>query len=177
MSIIFYTASAVAVFSTVMVITRLNAIHALLYLVVSLLSVAVIFFSVGAQFVAALEIIIYAGAIMILFIFVVMLLNLGSEAVKKEHEMLSKKMWLIPGLLAAILLIEFFYMVATNSSTNLNSQAVTPKAVGISLFSTYLIGVEIAAIMLTAGVIGAYHLGYKKKESSHRYLQGEFKNE
>jgi NADH-quinone oxidoreductase subunit J len=177
MAILFYTASAVAVFSTIMVITRFNAVHALLYLVVSLLSVAVIFFSIGAQFVAALEIIIYAGAIMILFIFVVMLLNLGSREVEKEHELLTRKMWFIPGILAAILFVEFVYVAATNQGTYLNSQAVTPKDVGISLFSTYLIGVELAAIMLTAGVIGTYHLGYKKKESSHRYLQGELKNE
>ena len=61
-----------------MVITRRNAVHALLYLVVSLLAVAVVFFMLGAPFVAALEVIIYAGAIMVLFVFVVMLLNLGA---------------------------------------------------------------------------------------------------
>ena len=61
-------------------ITRLNAVHALLYLVVSLLAVAMVFFILGAPFVAALEVIIYAGAIMVLFIFVMMMLNIGDRA-------------------------------------------------------------------------------------------------
>ena len=65
-------------FPRCLTITRLNAVHALLYLVVSLLAVAVAFYTMGAPLVAALEVIIYAGAIMVLFIFVVMMLNLGS---------------------------------------------------------------------------------------------------
>ena len=85
MQIAFYIAAAVALFSTVMTITRLNAVHALLYLVMSLLAGAVLFFTLGAPFVAALEVIIYAGAIMVLFIFVVMLLNLGEQATETER--------------------------------------------------------------------------------------------
>ena len=63
----------------------LNAVHALLYLIVSLLAVAVVFYVLGAPFVAALEVIIYAGAIMVLFVFVVMMLNLGEHAVSMEN--------------------------------------------------------------------------------------------
>lgn len=79
MNVVFYVAAAVAVLSTVMVIVRLNAVHSLLYLVVSLVSVSLIFFVLGAPFIAALEVIIYAGAIMVLFVFVIMMLNLGPE--------------------------------------------------------------------------------------------------
>ena len=79
MTIVFWIAAIVALVATAMVITRLNAIHAVLYLIVSLLAVAVMFLALGAPFVAALEVIIYAGAIMVLFVFVVMLLNLGSS--------------------------------------------------------------------------------------------------
>ena len=75
MLITFYVAAAIAIVSTVLMITRLNAVHALLYLVVSLLAVATVFFILGAPFVAALEVIIYAGAIMVLFIFVMMMLK------------------------------------------------------------------------------------------------------
>ena len=78
MEVAFYIAAIVAIVSTVLTITRLNAVHALLYLIVSLLAVAVVFYALGAPFVAALEVIIYAGAIMVLFVFVVMMLNLGS---------------------------------------------------------------------------------------------------
>ena len=77
MDAVFYLAAVIAILATVMVITRLNAVHALLYLIVSLLSVAVVFYTLGAPFIAALEVIIYAGAIMVLFVFVVMMLNLG----------------------------------------------------------------------------------------------------
>ena len=79
MNIAFYLAAAVALVSTVMVITRTNAVHALLYMVLSLLSVAVIFYTLGAPFIAALEVITYAGAIMVLFVFVVMLLGMEQE--------------------------------------------------------------------------------------------------
>ena len=78
----FYVAGAVAILSTALMITRLHAVHALLYLIVSLLAVSVVFYTLGAPFIAALEVIIYAGAIMVLFVFVVMLLNLGEQAAR-----------------------------------------------------------------------------------------------
>ena len=68
----FYLSGAVAVAATLMAVTRASAVHALLYLIVSLLAVAIIFFVLGAPFVAALEVIIYAGAVMVLFVFVIM---------------------------------------------------------------------------------------------------------
>ena len=80
MEVAFYITAIVAIVSTVLTITRLNAVHALLYLIVSLLAVAVVFYTMGAPLVAALEVIIYAGAIMVLFVFVVMMLNLGKRA-------------------------------------------------------------------------------------------------
>ena len=75
MELAFYIAGAVAVLSTILMLTRLNVVHALLYLIVSLLAVAVVFYVLGAPFVAALEVIIYAGAIMVLFVFVVMMMT------------------------------------------------------------------------------------------------------
>src|SRR5665811_2175051 len=80
MTTLFYIAAAVAVLATVLVITRTNLVHALLYLVVSLFAVAVVFYTLGAPFVAALEVIVYAGAIMMLFLFAVMLLDVRAEA-------------------------------------------------------------------------------------------------
>ncbi len=80
MTALFYIAAAVAVLSTLMVVTRTNLVHALLYLVISLFAVAVVFYTLGAPFVAALEVIVYAGAIMMLFLFAVMLLNAGADS-------------------------------------------------------------------------------------------------
>ncbi len=79
MNTIFIIAASIALISSLMSITNRNAIHALLYLILSLLSISIIFFISGAPFIAALEVIVYAGAIMVLFIFVVMILNIGLE--------------------------------------------------------------------------------------------------
>jgi len=73
----FYFSAGVAVLATFRVITNTNPVHALLYLIISLLAVSMVFFALGAPFAGALEIIVYAGAIMVLFVFVVMMLNLG----------------------------------------------------------------------------------------------------
>ena len=100
MTAAFYIAALIALVATVMVITRLNAVHALLYLVVSLLAVALCFYTLGAPFVAALEVIIYAGAIMVLFVFVVMILNLGPEQAVQERRWLTPGNWGGPLLLA-----------------------------------------------------------------------------
>jgi NADH-quinone oxidoreductase subunit J len=164
MNTVFYISSVVAIISTVMVITRLNTVHALLYFIVSLLSVALIFFVLGAPFVAALEVIIYAGAIMVLFVFVVMMLNLGPQAVKQEREWLSAGMWLGPVILAIILLTELIYLLARYQGRP--TGIVGPKQVGIALFGPYLLGVELASMLLLAGLIGAYHLGRRGKETS-----------
>lgn len=164
MSIAFYISGAVAVLATLMVITRLNAIHALLYLIVSLFAIAVTFFVLGAPFVAALEIIIYAGAIMVLFVFVVMLLNLGQASVQQEREWLSPGMWIGPALLALVLLIELIIMFSSGGSGVVDASTISPKDVGISMFSTYLLGVELASMLLLAGLVGAYHIGRRLKD-------------
>ncbi|HTY25953.1 MAG TPA: NADH-quinone oxidoreductase subunit J, partial [Desulfomonilaceae bacterium] len=106
MDLVFYISAAVAVFSTLMVITRFSAVHALLYLVVSFFSVALIFLVLGAPFVAALEIIVYAGAIMVLFVFVIMMLNLGPRAQEQERAWLKPNVWLGPSILCIILVSE-----------------------------------------------------------------------
>lgn len=163
MELAFYIAGAVAVISTVLMLTRLNVVHALLYLIVSLLGVAVVFYALGAPFVAALEVIIYAGAIMVLFVFVVMMLNLGAPAAKMEKQWLKPGIWTGPVLLAAILIVEVVYFVR-RGAPGMSSGAIDPKQVGMALFGPYLIGVELASMLLLAGLVGAYHLGYRKPE-------------
>jgi NADH-quinone oxidoreductase subunit J len=162
---VFYLAAAVAIASTVMVVTRLHAVHALLYLIVSLLAVAVIFFVLGAPFIAALEVIIYAGAIMVLFVFVIMMLNLGTEAAAQERQWLRPSMWVGPAVLAAILLVEMLYVLAQPGSQPAGRTIVEPKQVGIALFGPYVVGVELAAMLLLAGLVGAYHLGQRHRQS------------
>jgi NADH-quinone oxidoreductase subunit J len=163
MELTFYIAALVAVVSTVLMLTRLNVVHALLYLIVSLLAVAVVFYVLGAPFMAALEAIVYAGAIMVLFLFVVMMLNLGKHGSDVEKQWLTPGIWVGPVLLAGILMIEVAFL-SRGSFAGLDADAVDPKAVAIALFGPYLIGLELASMLLLAGVVGAYHLGYRKTE-------------
>ena len=159
MTAAFYVASAVAVASTALVVTRRSAMHALLYLVVSFLAVALVFLAMGAPFLAALEVILYAGAIMVLFVFVVMLLNLGPTAVSGEGRLLARGMWSGPAVLAAVLLVELAWALGGPGLPPRGAQPVGPKQVGIALFGPYILGVEIASFLLLAGLVGACHLG------------------
>jgi NADH-quinone oxidoreductase subunit J len=109
--------------------------------------------------VAALEIMIYAGAIMVLFVFVVMMLNLAEHAMEVEREWLKPRNWFGPALLALILLGELVYCTATTHSASAGTNSVGPKQVGMALFGSYWIGVELASLLLMAGLVGAFHLG------------------
>lgn len=173
MTIIFYIASIVAIIATAMVITRKNAVHALLYLIVSLLSVSVIFFILGAPFIAALEVIVYAGAIMVLFIFTIMMLNLGKASVRKERVWFSLKAWIGPGILSLILLAELIYVFYSFDNPPNNVSIISPQEIGISLFGPYVLAVELTAMLLMAGIVGAYHIGNEKQNEYHRFLKKE----
>ena len=197
MNILFYIAALIAVIATMRMITGTNAVHSLLYLIVSLLAVSVIFFLLGAPFIAALEVIIYAGAIMVLFVFVIMMLNVGGDGLKQERALLKPGIWTGPSLITAVLFLEMAYMLiqqpgpgtyqpgsgalppasaaASASATALVSaaQQIPSAAVGALLFTKYIIVVELAAFLLAAGIIGAYHLGQKPKIAHHRYLKNE----
>lgn len=171
MQLTFYITSTIAVIATIMVITRHNLIHALLYLVVSFLAIAVVFYIMGAPFVAALEVIIYAGAIVVLIIFVIMMLNLKEEAVQQERLWLSRGILLGPVFLSTILLGELLYIITAGDSPFLTYEVVEAKAVGLSLYGPYVIGVELSGILLMSGIVGAYHLGRQKKKIVHRFLE------
>ncbi len=155
----FYIATVVAILSTALVIVNANVVHALLYLVISLLAVAVIFYILGAPFAAALEVIVYAGAIMVLFIFVVMMLNLGKAAIRQERRWLTPWIWVGPSGLAAILLGELVYMLWLGPALVSSGTLVGPRQVGALLFGPYMLAVELASMLLLAGLVGAYHLG------------------
>jgi NADH-quinone oxidoreductase subunit J len=164
MNAVFYIAASVAVIATAMVITRANVVHALLYLIVSLLAIALIFFVLGAPFVAALEVIIYAGAIMVLFLFAIMTLNLGRDSVVQESQWMRPTSWVGPSLLTLVLLAELIYVFLSGPSQAPDAALIDPRAVGIALFGPYLLAVELASLLLLAGMVGAYYLGRRDAE-------------
>lgn len=173
MSLLFYISSLIAILATVMVITRYHPVHALLYLVVSFLAVAVTFLSLGAPFVAILEVIIYAGAIMVLFIFVVMMLNLGKDTALQEQQWLQPKVWAGPALLALVLLAEMMVLLVKGENSALQVSVVTPRKVALSLYGEYILAVELTGFLLMAGIVGAAHIGKHKVKKLHRFLQEE----
>ena len=168
MTALFYVSAAVAVIATLFVITQLNAVHALLYLIVSLLAVALAFYALGAPFVAAMEVIIYAGAIMVLFVFVIMMLNLGPAATAQERLWLSPRTWVGPTFLVGVLIVELVYVFTVGSTPSFTAAVVDSKAVGIALFGPYVIGTELASMVLLAGLVGAYHLGRRDSQADER---------
>jgi NADH-quinone oxidoreductase subunit J len=178
MNILFFLSAAVAIASTVMVITRTNTMHALLNLILSFLAVALLFFALGAPFIAAMEVIVYAGAIMVLFLFAIMLLNIGFETREQASGLPASglfasdgrtgRSWIIPSLMALILLGELFFVLLSGGTVPTAGTVVDPRTVGASLFSTYLIGVELASVLLLASLIGAYHLGTQRREAQEK---------
>jgi NADH-quinone oxidoreductase subunit J len=159
MTALFYIAAVVAVLSTLMVVTRQNLVHALLYLVVSLFAVAVVFYTLGAPFVAALEVIVYAGAIMMLFLFAVMLLNVSADSPLR----VPGWAWVGPGILVGVLLAEVVYGL-TRQSQPLAGVQVGPAAVSVSLYGPYVLGVELASMLLLAALVGARHVAEHSRE-------------
>lgn len=159
MTYFFYIAAVIAILATVRVITNTNPVHALLNLIVSLLAVAMVFFTLGAPFAGALEVIVYAGAIMVLFVFVIMMLNLGDEAIAQEKAWLKPHAWIAPGLLALVLLGELGYVLTGMGLHPVSTATVDAKQVGIALYGPYLLAVELASFLLLAALVAAYHLG------------------
>jgi len=155
----FYAAAAIAVIATAMVVTCPHPVHALLYLVLSLLAVATVFFTLGAPFAGVLEVIVYAGAIMVLFVFVVMMLNLGRRTVEQELRWLSPGAALGPALLAGVLLYLLLRNLWGLDAAPVGLQTIDAKAIGVALYGPYLLAVELASMLLLAGLVAAYHLG------------------
>ncbi|MCX7047894.1 MAG: NADH-quinone oxidoreductase subunit J [Candidatus Sumerlaeota bacterium] len=170
MLVVFYISAAIAVLSSLLAITRSNAVHALLYLVVSLLAVAMVFFAFSAPFAAALEVIIYAGAIVVMLVFVVMMLNQGPASIAQEKSWQQSGLWIGPSLLGMILFAELIYVIASvhigagdgggmGGVAGGLGRVIEPKEVAVALFGAYAIGVELASLLLLAGLVAAYHLG------------------
>ena len=160
MEFAFYLAAGVAVAATFRVITHTNPVHALLYLIVSLLAVSMCFFALGAPFAGVLEIIVYAGAIMVMFVFVVMMLNLGPTVVEQERRWLRPGIWVGPSILSLALLAQLLYVLFLEpSNAPLGTATVSAKDVGVSLFGPYLLVVELSAMLLLGALVAAYHLG------------------
>lgn len=164
MEIAFYSAGTIAVIATLKMLFSHDPVHGLLYLVISLLSVAVIYFAVGAPFAGVLEMIVYAGAIMVLFVFVVMMLNLGEATIAMEKAWLQPRAWVLPVILSSLLLGLMVSFLA-NTQPHLIGTDVSIKQVGIALYGPYILAVELASLILLAALVIAFHLGRRDEDT------------
>lgn len=178
----FYLLAIVAILASLRVITRTNPVHALLNMIVTLLALSGIFFALGAPFAGALEIIVYAGAIMVLFVFVVMMLNLGIQSTLEEESWLSSSAWAVPAGLAFIVGLTLFSLIGMKHGFEgvmpafIGVEPVTAKMIGAKLFTEYLLLVEIAGFLLLAGLVAAYHLAKSALDDENESHNSELGN-
>jgi len=164
-SIFFYILAIISVGSALMMITRRNPVIAALYLIVNFFSLAGLYLTLHAQFIAVLQILVYAGAIMVLFVFVIMLLNLGDE--RKLSDAISYKKTIAAGLSFGLLMELIYIFGFTNESLSESrfekaAEIGTVESIGKELFTRFLFPFEITSVLLLAAIIGAVVLAKRK---------------
>lgn len=163
--LLFLGVGFVSVVASLLLITRKNPIHCALYMLLTLVCMAVLYILLHNPFIAIIQVIVYAGAIVMLIVFVIMLLDLETELRSKFKLVYSKA---IGGFLAVLFLLGILYAAAARSPSGrtgtytADKMASNVKAVGETLFTEYVFPFEIAAILLTAAIIGAVILSKKR---------------
>ena len=156
----FYLISAVVITATAIAITRRNLVHAVVYLIVSYFGTAMLFYLFGAPLLAALEIIIYAGAIMVLFLFVVMMIKVESP----EEVMFPLSQWLPAAIFGLIYLAAAVVMIIKTPGTevSLRMLSASPKQFALYVFEYHWFSIEVISMLLLLALIGALCLGIGK---------------
>ena len=161
-ALIFYILAAIILVTTALAITRRNLVHAVVYLVFSFFGSAMMFYLFGAPLLAVLEVIIYAGAIMILFLFIIMMVKTETS----EERLFPIQQWLPIVLVAVAYLVIGAAIVssAPGSQVVLEVALAKPKAFGQYLFQRHWLVIEIVSLLLLIALVGALYLGRKKPE-------------
>jgi NADH-quinone oxidoreductase subunit J len=164
--IVFLVLALVAISSALGMLFSRNAVYSVLFLVLNFVTVAVFYLLLGAPFIAMSQITVYAGAIMVLFLFVIMLL--GVEQIRSEF---NWRNMLFPGTLALILVLESLYLIVsraqldaaiTSPAASLNSMD-SLRAMALSLFDQFLLPFEITSVLLLVAMVGAIVLTKQEK--------------
>ena len=171
-TILFYLVASVAIISAISVIIQKNPVYSVISLIVTLVSLAIVFLLLNAQFLAAVQIIVYAGAIMVLFLFVIMLLNLGKDDPGEEGRdklFIQKKSAIILGgtllvIFGLVIKSSFFGGKVGDYTPEVINNIGNTELVGKLLFTDFLLPFEITSILLFAAVIGTIILAKKKIE-------------
>ena len=165
-TIMFALLSIVALFGAIMVITRRNPVFSILWLVLTFFSFAGLYVLLGANFLAAIQIVVYAGAIMVLFLFVVMMLNLREPEKLEERKPIWVGLGVVVGLGLGLVLMAYLVRGGVELMADPSAQSYvlgSSKWLGKELFTNYVLAVEIAGVLLLAAVIGAVALAKKNR--------------
>ena len=159
-TVLFILFGAIAVCGAIMVVTRKHPMASALYLILTLFAVAALFVLRQAHFLAAVQVIVYAGAVVVLFVFVIMLINVPEDRLPVERATTTR----VLGVLAAGFFILETAVLARRSSmpTGPAAEVGTVETVGRALFTDYLLAFEITSVLLLAAVIGAIALAKRK---------------
>ncbi|HET6374396.1 MAG TPA: NADH-quinone oxidoreductase subunit J [Candidatus Polarisedimenticolia bacterium] len=164
-AIAFYLFASLALVSGVMVVTRRNAVHAALFLVLTFFSVAGIYIVLSAEFLAAVQVLVYAGGVLVLYLFVIMLVPLRDEKGLQPAAKHIAVSMVLSSALAAVL-ISYFWNAEVSPTTavsgGLAASGGNIEAVGMELYTRYLLPFEIASVLLLVAMIGAVVLARKE---------------
>ena len=165
--IVFFSLAATALISGILVITRRNAVHSVIWLIVTLFAVGGIFLTQQAQFLFAVQIILYVGGIMVLFLFVVMLINLDLSVKQAQFS----RQWPLALGTAAVLLAGVIYVLYKGGDAFALARVplgAVPQGntqrVGMALYQDYMLAVEIASLLLLVAMVGAVLMAKRKFE-------------
>ena len=163
-AIAFYTLSAFILGFAVLVVTTKNTVHSVLFLVLNFLFVAALYVLLGAQFLAVIQVLVYAGGIVVLYLFVVMLVNLKRppEAHQDPHRRGQAGFWLATAVLAELVAIGVYGYATPAPATTSTLVAANTEQVGMLLYTKYLIPFEIASMLLLVAMIGAIVLAKRE---------------
>jgi NADH-quinone oxidoreductase subunit J len=165
-SVIFYALAALILVSTGLAITRRNLVHAVVYLVISFFGSAMLFYLLGAPFLAALEVIIYAGAIMVLFLFIIMMLKIEAF----EEQFFPIRQW-IPAVGMCLIFFAtgtLMIMGDPDSRISLKPAMAEPVDFGYYLFQKHWLAIEIVSLLLLIAVVAVLYLGKNAREEDLR---------
>lgn len=163
-AIVFYLLSALILVATILAVTRRNIVHAVVYLVFSFFGSAMMFYLFGAPLLAALEVIIYAGAVMVLFLFIVMMLD--TEGLEERFFPMGQ---LLPAAAIAVIYGAIgIAMILTGSGSNapLKAAVAEPSRFGEYLFRNHWLAIEIVSLLLLVALVGALYLGKHRRNIS-----------
>jgi NADH-quinone oxidoreductase subunit J len=165
-TLLFWLLAVIALIAAAMVITQRNPVHSALFLIITLLSLAGLFLLLSAHFLAVIQVIVYAGAIMVLFLFVIMLLDIRRVEAAPSRVKLQKSLGI---LLGVIFLVETLLVLRSGSINDMVAAAPPPPpdfgtavALGRALFASYFFPLQLAAVLLFIALIGAIVLSRRR---------------